>query len=957
MTISPDIMRSTMGAAGRGRFHLGASFVDRDTGLRFEAHHPATRPDRWRAYIDGAIHEYTRFGLTGLVDREALLAATDVPVFFVGIDADDRVVAGVRCHGPLDSVQTSMALDEMATSPEIAELREAVRQAIPYGVVELKGAWRVGSADEAHLVAAALGRCTVHSLHWVGAELALGAVAERLKSISGISGARTIGTESVAYPSEQYRTILLGWRRPALGAAARTDQLDRLREESDQLADGPVADPAWHPVVLDPRRRPDRQVLAGLRADRSVAKVDFVDRQRQELRRLLPSPDPAVLEETARYVYYPWRQTVVGMAGPEAFPLLRLDRNRNRITAAEQATLRSLRIGIVGLSAGHSIATTLALGGLCGELRLADFDHVELTNLNRIPASVLDVGLNKAVLAGRRVAEIDPYLTVQVLPGGVNDDNLETFIAGLDVVVEECDSIDMKIRIREVARRQRVAVIMETSDRGLLDVERFDLEPTRAILHDLLPGVTSEMLAGLPPAAKIPFVIDIVDGQQGSVRGAASMAEVGRTLSGWPQLAGDITLGGATVAAAVRRLGLGEALPSGRIRIDVDALLGDIAPPAPRPRPRPREVRPAADVPTTDDPLVVMAHAATLAPSGGNAQPWRLVQGDGHLTIELDRSRTSTMDLRSRGSYVAIGAAVLNARVAAASLGRLGPVTLFPGSNGSPGTSTDDTVATIALGHRRDEDLANLYPGVLRREANRRLGAPAPVDMTLAARLAAEVAAEGGQLRLVTDQQQLADYSDLLGEAERIRFLSPHLHREMVGELRWPGEDLRTGIDLRTLELSPPEVAVLEIVRRGDVMAQLAEWDAGQALGDNTRRAVRASSALALVTVPSASPTDYVKGGAAVERLWVNAQLGELGVQPVSPAFVFAVQDADFTTLGGDRWADDLRDLSGQFRRMLGLKDREAVALVLRLSHVPPASVRSQRLPLDEVLHRAPEEE
>jgi hypothetical protein len=31
---------------------------------------------------------------------------------------------------------------------------------------------------------------------------------------------------------------------------------------------------------------------------------------------------------------------------------------------------------------------------------------------------------------------------------------------------------------------------METSDRGVLDVERFDLEPDRPIFHGLLPGCT-----------------------------------------------------------------------------------------------------------------------------------------------------------------------------------------------------------------------------------------------------------------------------------------------------------------------------------------------------------------------------------------------------------------------------------------------------------------------------------
>jgi len=78
-------------------------------------------------------------------------------------------------------------------------------------------------------------------------------------------------------------------------------------------------------------------------------------------------------------------------ARTRAFSTLRLDRNHNKVTREEQARLRTLRIGVVGVSAGHSIAHILAMEGLVGELRLADFDTVALSNLNRIPASVLDL--------------------------------------------------------------------------------------------------------------------------------------------------------------------------------------------------------------------------------------------------------------------------------------------------------------------------------------------------------------------------------------------------------------------------------------------------------------------------------------------------------------------------------------------------------------------------------------
>ena len=54
------------------------------------------------------------------------------------------------------------------------------------------------------------------------------------------------------------------------------------------------------------------------------------------------------------------------------------------IPRAEQRRLAELRVGVVGLSVGHSTALTLALEGVGGELRLADFDTLALSNLNRL---------------------------------------------------------------------------------------------------------------------------------------------------------------------------------------------------------------------------------------------------------------------------------------------------------------------------------------------------------------------------------------------------------------------------------------------------------------------------------------------------------------------------------------------------------------------------------------------
>ena len=412
-----------------------------------------------------------------------------------------------------------------------------------------------------------------------------------------------------------------------------------------------------------------------MRADPSIEILDRTAAQIAGLTKLRPTPSDAILTEGVRWAYYPWRRAVVAVLGPLGFQALRLDRNRNNITAHEQARLHSMTIGVAGLSVGHVIAHTLALEGLCGSIRLADFDHLELSNLNRVPATVFDLGLNKAHVAARRIAELDPYLRVDVLDAGLTIETVDAFLTGLDVVVEECDSLDMKAVLRLCARDRRIPVVMATSDRGMLDVERFDEEPERRILHGMLGDLDVKLLPGMSSRDKIPHMLRHLEAEELSSRGTASLIEVDRTLSTWPQLASDVVVGASAVAEAVRRIGLDEGLRSGRCRIDVGWALDQLAEPEMARQQSVSDVDQASPpMPLTiDDPIVF---AAMRAPSGGNSQPWRIEADSSEVTISLAAEHTSSMDFGLRGSAVALGAALFNVRIAAAAHQLLGPVSI-----------------------------------------------------------------------------------------------------------------------------------------------------------------------------------------------------------------------------------------------------------------------------------------
>ena len=695
-------------------------------------------------------------------------------------------------------------------------------------------------------------------------------------------------------------------------------------------------------TVFNPDNPVDASLLADLRAEAGIEFIDNVRQQQAGLQELRPPPPSDVTAEPTRWAYYPWRRAVVRILGPRAFRLVRLDRNRNLITDAELDRLARLRIGVVGLSVGHAIAYTLAAQGLCGELRLTDFDDLELSNLNRVPASVFDLGVNKAAVCARRIAELDPYLPVTVMPAGITPQTVDEFVDGLDIVIEECDSLDGKVLIREVARARHVPVLMATSDRGLMDVERFDIEPSRPIMHGLLGDVNTARLANLSNEDKLPYALRVADASQVSSRMAASLVEVGKTLSTWPQLSSEVALNASVIAEAVRRIGLNESLPSGRVRIDTAAMLDGldepaVAPPAPPSIDEPTEqVEPAG---TSE----VVAAAAIRAPSGGNAQPWHIEARGGSVSVRLAPEHSTTMDVGYRASAVAVGAATFNARVAAAAHGLIGNVDFQPGDEASP------LSAIVHLSSGDDAELSPLYEAMLGRETNRRRGDRAPIPGQTLELLDSAARNEGARLQILSDPADVEMAATILAAADRIRYLTPRLHAEMFEELRLPGDPSPdTGIDIRSLELGPAHLVMLDILRRSEVMADLAAWNAGTALGDDTYGRVAASSAIGVISVRGQSLTDYARGGSAVESVWIRAQQHGLAVQPVSPAFLYAHDEKDLGELS-PAFAGHLGDLQYNFRKLANTEAGESQVLVLRFTRAPRPSVPSRRRGLHRV--------
>src|SRR3989344_5803581 len=109
------------------------------------------------------------------------------------------------------------------------------------------------------------------------------------------------------------------------------------------------------------------------------------------------------------WVFYPWKNQLVHLIKESLYYEVLTARNKFLITKYEQDKFHKLKIGIAGLSVGQSAALTIATLGGARNMKLADFDVLEGSNLNRIRGSVAEINESKCDIAARQIYEINPY--------------------------------------------------------------------------------------------------------------------------------------------------------------------------------------------------------------------------------------------------------------------------------------------------------------------------------------------------------------------------------------------------------------------------------------------------------------------------------------------------------------------------------------------------------------------
>lgn len=254
-------------------------------------------------------------------------------------------------------------------------------------------------------------------------------------------------------------------------------------------------------------------------------------------------------------------------------------------------------------------------------------------------------------------------------------------------------------------------------------------------------------------------------------------------------------------------------------------------------------------------PVRALVHAATLAASGHNTQPWRFLSRGRELIIRLDLSwRTPVVDPDDHHLFVSLGCAAETLLHAATGYGWTGEARFLGRAEG---------VAVTLAPRRLDAD--PLFAAIACRASTRADYDPRPVAPASLRALAA-TAGPDVALSLITDRPRLAALTALIVEGDDAQVNDPAFRRELLDWIRF---DATEAVARRDGLFSPSSGNPALPRWLGSRMFDLAFTPRGEA--DKIARQMAHTAGAAVFTGPSEDPAGWVAVGRAFTRFALTA--------------------------------------------------------------------------------------
>jgi molybdopterin/thiamine biosynthesis adenylyltransferase len=639
-------------------------------------------------------------------------------------------------------------------------------------------------------------------------------------------------------------------------------------------------------------------------------------------------------------------------------------RNLGWLSETEQEVLRNKRIAIAGLGGvGGSHLLTLSRLGI-GAFNLADFDQFELPNFNRqAGASMPHLGRNKLDVMTELACGINPQLKIEQYPAGVTPDNLDAFLEGVDLYVDALDFFAIDIRRKVFAACYAKGIPAITAAPLGMGAALLCFIPGKMSFEEyfLLEGQPREeqalrfMLGLAPRPQHMTYLVqrDRIDLDAGKGPSTAMACELCAGFAGTYALKILLNRGDVLVAPrgihfdAYRNRLVTTWRPWGNAN-PLQRLVLSIA----RQRIKSGGATAIAGEGSRAKPVERILDLARWAPSGDNDQPWRFeIVDDLHVVVHgRDTRDWCVYDLDGTSSQIALGALLETLSIAASAEGMLVEAVLRPDS--------PETAPRIDVELLPDAGVPEhaLLPFIRARVTQRLPFTQRPLSTRQ--KLAPEQSVGGGfRVLWIEGKSGRRQMAKLLFHNAHIRLTTPEAYEVHRKNIEWGAQfsedripEGALGIDLPTRKVmrwalqSWQRVQFLNRYLAGTWLPRL-QMDWRTALGC-------AAHFVIIADKPLQSVEDYLEGGRAMQRFWLQATRQGLQFQPEMTPVIFSryvAQARTFTSIATEqslavRLAEELSEVVGA-----GASPLQRVYMG-RVGFGPSPQSRSVRPPLEKLL-------
>ncbi len=133
--------------------------------------------------------------------------------------------------------------------------------------------------------------------------------------------------------------------------------------------------------------------------------------------------------------------------------------------------LKTSNVLIVGLGGVGAYAAEMICRAGVGSMTIVDGDTIHLTNLNRqLPALKSTEGLEKAIVMGKRLKDINPGLNLTVIPEYIKDDRMNEILdTGFGYVVDAIDTLSPKVFLIYHSVQKKLPIVSSMGAGGKFD--------------------------------------------------------------------------------------------------------------------------------------------------------------------------------------------------------------------------------------------------------------------------------------------------------------------------------------------------------------------------------------------------------------------------------------------------------------------------------------------------------